>query len=101
MSDDTDSWGFTPPPFNAEAALLQLQRSLRELGLTERTGVFELKGRQALSLQLQDGTIAARLARRLTLRSPDWDPMTLRSGADSRKLLDEVKRRLARWSDED
>jgi len=39
MSDET--WGFAPPPFKAEEALVQLKRSLRDLGLTERSGGFE------------------------------------------------------------
>lgn len=101
MSDDTETWGFAPPPFNAEAALVQLKRSLRDLGLTERTGAFELKGRQALAFEVADGAITLRLARRLTVRTPDWDAVAVRSGADQRKALDEVKRRLARWQDED
>lgn len=101
MSDDTETWGFAPPPFNAEAALVQLKRSLRDLGLAERAGGFELKCRQALAFELKDGAIALRLARRLTVRTPDWDAMAVRSGADQRKAVDEVKRRLARWQDED
>ncbi|RVT82362.1 hypothetical protein [Inhella crocodyli] len=101
MSDDTDTWGFAPPPFNAEASLVQFKRSLREMGLSERASGFELKGRQALAYELKDGAIALRLARRLTLRTPDWDAMAVRSGADQRKVLDEIKRRLARWQDED
>jgi hypothetical protein len=101
MSDTTESWGMALPPFNAEAALLQLKRSLRDLGLTERARGFELKGRLALEFALKDGALDLRLARRLTVRTPDWDAMTVRSGADQRKVLDEVKRRLARWQDED
>ena len=37
MSDE-ESWGFAAPPFRAEEALVQLKRSLRDLGLAERSG---------------------------------------------------------------
>jgi hypothetical protein len=101
MNDDAETWGFAPPPFNADNALLQLKRGLRDLGLAERAGGFELKGRQALTFAVQDGAIAVRMARRLTTRTPDWDAFTVRSGADQRKVLDETRRRLSRWQDED
>jgi hypothetical protein len=98
MSDDT--WGFAPPPFNPEASLVQLKRALRDLGLTERSGGFELKGLRALEWTLAPDAISIRLARKLR-RSPEWDLRSLRSGADQRKLLDDIKLRLARWADED
>jgi hypothetical protein len=98
MSDD--SWGFAPPPFNPEAALVQLKRALRELGLTERNGGFELQGQRALEWNLAPDAIGIRLARKLR-RSPEWDERALRSGADQRKLLDDIKLRLGRWADED
>ncbi len=41
MSDD---FGFAPPPFKADEALQRLKRDLRELGLSEREGVFERRG---------------------------------------------------------
>jgi hypothetical protein len=41
MSDDV---GFAPPPFQPEEALQRLRRELRELGLSEREGVFERRG---------------------------------------------------------
>lgn len=98
MTDD--SWGFAPPPFNPEAALVQLKRALRDLGLVERSGGFELKGLRALEFTLEDGAIAIRLARKLR-RAPEWEARVLRSGADQRRLIDDIKLRLARWADED
>lgn len=98
VTDET--WGFAPPPFQAEEALVQLQRSLRALGLNERGTSFEFEAKPVLTVALQEGAIAVGLARRL-VRTPDFDPFTLRSGADQRKLLDELKKRLARWKDED
>lgn len=99
MSEE-ESWGFTPPPFRAEESLVQLKRSLRELGLTERSGGFEFQARQALSFELKEGAIVLKLARRL-IRTPEFDLFTIKSGADQRKVLDELKKRLARWKDEE
>jgi hypothetical protein len=94
MADD--DFGFAPPPFDAGNALQQLQRSLRDLKLGARGKGFELRGRTVVELELQDGAVAARLARRLAL-TPEWDRLTVQSSTDQRKLLDEIKKRLARW----
>ena len=97
MSDD---FGFAPPPFKPEQALVTLRRSLRDLGLTERGPGFELRGKRVLELAAEAETIRARIARRLML-TPEWDTQTLKGAADTRKLLDDVKKRLARWERED
>ncbi|MBK7461030.1 MAG: hypothetical protein IPJ42_22250 [Betaproteobacteria bacterium] len=97
MSDD---FGFAPPPFKPEPALVTLRRSLRDLGLAERGTGFELRGKRVLELSAEGDTIRARLARRLML-TPEWDSQVLEGAADIRKLLDEVKHRLARWERED
>jgi len=96
-----ENWGMAAPPFKADEALVQLKRALRDLGLSERNGGFEQAGRRALEFDLGVGEIAIRLARRLQIRTPDWDRLTLKSAADQRKLLDEIKKRLARWRDDD
>ena len=44
--------------------------------------------------------LQVRLARRLAL-TPEWDRLTLKSAADQRKLVDEVKKRLARWEQDE
>jgi hypothetical protein len=98
MADDT--WNLALPPYQPEAALLQLARSLRELGLKERSGGFERGGRRLLEVELQPAALAVRLAQRPAL-TPRFDAMLLKSHADQRKLLDELKKRLARWADED
>ena len=100
MADNDDSFGFALPAFNADNALVQIKRSLRDLKLAERGNGFELKGRAVLQLALEDGGIAVKLARRLSM-TPEWDRQVVKSGADQRKLLDEVKRRLERWQRED
>jgi hypothetical protein len=98
MADD--DFGFAPPAFNADNALVQIKRSLRDLKLTERGSGFELKGKAVVQLAVEDGAIGARLARRLSM-APEWDRQIVTGGADQRKLLDEVKRRLERWQRED
>jgi hypothetical protein len=95
-----DDFGFAPPPFNAEQALLQLQRALRDNKLSARGNGFELRGKPVIELELDQGAVAARLARRL-VTTPEWDRFSIKGAADQRKLLDEVKKRLARWADED
>ena len=95
-----DDFGFAPPPFNPDNALLQLKRSLRDLKLAERGNGFELRGKRVVELVVDGAQINARLARRLML-TPQWDTQAVKSAADQRKLLDEVKKRLARWADED
>ena len=95
-----DDWGFAPPPFNAEQSLLQLQRAMRDQKLAGRGTAFELRGKAVVDLQRKDDAIAVRLARRLAL-TPEWDTFTVKTAADQRKLIDEVKRRLARWLEED
>lgn len=95
-----DEWGLTPPAFDPEQSLLQLQRALRDCKLSARGKAFELRGKTVLDLEIQDAAIVVRLARRLTT-TPEWDRFTVKGAAEQRKLIDEVKKRLARWQDED
>jgi len=97
MSDD---FGLAPPPFQPEAALVALRRSLRELGLAERGTGFELRGKRVLELAAEQSAIRARIARRPMI-TPEWDTLALKDAADTRKLIDEIKKRLARWERED
>jgi hypothetical protein len=96
MSNDDDFGGLAPPAFNAEHALQQLKRSLRDLKLAERGPGFELRGKRVAELVMQDGELAARIARKPAL-TPEWDRSALKSAADQRKWLDELKKRIARW----
>jgi len=97
---DDDLGGFAPPPFKPDAVLLQVQRSLRDLKLGARGNGFELRGKRVVELSTDASTITARLARKLAL-TPQWDTVTVKSASDQRKLIDEVKKRLARWDQED
>ncbi len=96
MSDE--DWGFAAPPFKPADALLALKRTLRELGLAERAGGFEQRGRRLVELAADDTQITVRLARRPAL-TPEWDTLTLRSHDERGRLVDEIKRRLRRWED--
>ena len=98
MSDDT--FGFAPPPFKPDDALAQVKRALRDLKLAERGNGFELRGKRVVELAVDGAAITARLARKLAL-TPQWDTQTVKSTAEQRKLVDEVKRRLLRWDQED
>ena len=95
-----DAFSFAPPPFKPGEALLQLRRSLRDLGLSERGDGFELRGRRVIEFAQQPESIDVKLARRPAL-SPEWEPRVLRSAADQRKLVDEIRKRLERWTRED
>jgi hypothetical protein len=92
----SDDFGFAPPPFRPEDALVSLKRQLRDLKLAERGNAFEQRGKRVVELAIDGTAIQARLSRRLAL-TPEWDRVTLKSATDQRKLVDEVKKRLARW----
>ena len=95
-----DDFAFAPPPFNAENSVQQLQRAMRDCKLSARGNTFELRGKAVIELQRDGDTVAVKLARRLAL-TPEWDRLSVKSAPDQRKLIDEVKKRLARWADED
>lgn len=100
MSSSNDNFGFAPPPFKAADALVALKRQLRELKLAERGNAFELRGKRVLELGIEGDAIAVKLARRPTA-APEWDRSAVKSSAEQRKLVDEVRKRLARWEQED
>jgi hypothetical protein len=99
MSDD-DLGGFAPPPFNPESALVTLKRSLRDMRLAERCNAFELRGKRVVDLSIDGSAINAKLARRLML-TPEWDRVVVKSATEQRKLIDELKKRLAKWEQEE
>jgi hypothetical protein len=97
---DLPDFGLDPPPFNADSALVQLRRALRDLKLAERGNAFELRGKRVVELQADAGAIAVRLARKLAV-TPEWDKSVVKSAAEQRRLVDEVKKRLQRWEREE
>lgn len=92
---------FALPPFNAETALVQLKRTLRDLrGLTERGSTFSFEAQEVLTLEVQQADqLVVRMAKR-PARSPEWETRICRSAADVRKLLDDLKRRLLQWQED-
>ena len=96
MSSSDDNFGFAPPPFKPADALVTLKRTLRDLKLAERGNSFEQRSKRVIELAIEGEAIQAKLARRLVL-TPEWDRVAVKSAADQRKLIDEVKKRLARW----
>jgi hypothetical protein len=95
VSDEAE-FGFAAPPFNAGQALLQLKRSLRDMKLAERGIGFELRGKRVAEFEVDAAVIRGRLARRLAL-TPEWDRVEIRSAAEQRKCVDDLKKRIERW----
>lgn len=96
MSGDS----FSPPPFNADNALVTIKRALRDMKLAERGNAYELRGKRVVELSIDAAAINAKLARRLML-TPEWDRVSVSSAEQQRKLIDEVKKRLGRWDSEE
>ncbi len=99
MSDD--GWGFAPPPFKPDEALQRLRRDLREAGLIEREGRFERRGLLIASVSVDGATLKADTVKRPSRTSPEWQARILKSGADVRDYVAELKKKLAAWSDRD
>lgn len=99
MSDE--GWGFAAPAFRPDEALQRLRRDLRDAGLAEREGVFERRGLRIARLTVDGGAIRAETVKRPSRSSPEWQPRTLKSGADVRDFVAELKKKLASWSDSD
>lgn len=98
MSDE--DFGFAPPPFKPEDGLQALKRTLRDLKLAERGNGFELRGKRVLEVSVEADALKVRLARKLAM-TPEWDAVSVRNANEQRKLVDELKKRLARWAQED
>jgi hypothetical protein len=98
MSDD---FGFAAPPFKADDALQRLKRDLRELGLTEREGRFERRGSTLARAVVDGDVIVAARVKRPSRTSPEWLDRRLRSSADARDFVADLKKQLALWSDRD
>ena len=98
MSDE--NFGFGLPPFKPEDALQTIKRTLRDLKLAERGAGFELRGKRVLEISAEADALQVRIARKLAL-TPEWDRLSVRNAGEQRKLIDEIKKRLARWAQDD
>jgi hypothetical protein len=96
MSDDF----FAPPPFKPDEALLKAKRDLRDLGLSEREGVFERRGQAIARVMVDGAALKAGIVKRPG-RSPEWTERTLRDSAALRDFVADLKKKLASWSDRD
>jgi hypothetical protein len=97
---DPESWGFAPPPFKPDEALQRLKRDLREVGLTERNGVFERRGTAITRVSVDGAHIKVETVKRPS-RSPDWQARTMKTSGELRDYVAELKKKLAGWSDTD
>ena len=97
MSDDF----FAPPPFKPDEALQRLARELRGLGLAERAGVFERRGIAIARAAVDGASLQAARVKRPSRSSPEWQSRSLKSTADVRDFVADLKQRLAQWSDRD
>jgi hypothetical protein len=91
---------FAPPAFKPTDALQTLTRQLRELReLQSRGSSFELRGKPVIKLEALEATLKVSIAKRpATL--PVWEQRELRTSAEVRRCLDDVKLLLKRWDDE-
>ena len=94
MSDDF----FAPPPFDPATARATLQRALRDLKLVERNGAFELNGQPVVKARIDGAVLKLDVAKKPS-RSPDWEHAEAADHAKLRRVIDDVKRRVARWGD--
>ena len=96
-----DDLGLAPPPFKPDEVLQKLQRDLRDLGLTERAGRFERRGTAIARAVIDGAVIRAARVKRPSRSSPEWLDKVLRSSADARDFVADLKKQLAQWSDRD
>ena len=97
MSDEF----FAPPAFKPDEALSRLKRELRELGLAERAGQFERRGVAIARVAVDGAVLQAARVKRPSRSSPEWQTRTLKSSAEVRDFVADLKQRLAQWSDRD
>jgi hypothetical protein len=98
---NTDNQGFAPPPFKPDEALARLKRELRDLGLTERDGVFESRGLAIARARVDGAQLAAAIVQRPSRASPQWRSRTLASSSAARDFSAAVKTALQLWGDRD
>jgi hypothetical protein len=68
--------------------------------LAERSEGWMLGADVVLRLGVEGAAVKVQLAKR-PARTPEWDSFVLKSATETRKLQDEIKRRLTRWKDDE
>ena len=99
MADDADF--FAPPPFKPDEALLRLKRELRDLGLSEREGVFQRNGLPIARAQVDGAALAAARVRRPQRAGAEWQTRRLTDAAALRDFVADLKKALQQWGDRD
>jgi hypothetical protein len=89
---------FAPPPFNPETALATLRRSLRDLKLVEREGVYELKGKAVARARVEGAALRLEVVKRPS-NTPEWEASEAADHAQARRFIEDLKRRMMRWDD--
>ena len=98
MSDDVS---FAAPAFIPNDSLQRLRRELGALGLVERAGRFERRGTAIARAAVDGAALRAARVKRPSRTSPEWQERLLRSSADVRDFVADLKKQLAQWSDRD
>jgi hypothetical protein len=93
--------GFAPPPFRPDEALQRLKRELRDMGLSEREGVFERRGLAIARAEVDGSHITAAIVKRPGRTGLQWQPRTLKNGAELRDFVAVLKKTLQQWGDRD
>jgi hypothetical protein len=89
---------FAQPAWNMREQLLNLKRQLRSLQLTERGEQFEFNAKAVVQLSVSGDTINAQLAKSPAMQ-PQWDRFAVKSAPELRRLMDETKKRVQRWTE--
>ena len=107
MSTDDLGDFFALPPFKPDEALVKLRRDLREIKALQEQGSGALvrlawRGLPVLELALAEGapTLSVALAKRPAQR-PEWQRRTLATSTEVRQWLEEVRRAVRRWDDDE
>jgi hypothetical protein len=98
---DSNDFDLVLPPFKPDEALQKLRRDLRALDLVEREGRFERRGVPIARAAVDGSTLRAARVKRPSRNSPEWLDQVLRSSANVRDFVADLKRQLAQWSDRD
>jgi len=101
LSMSGEDLSFAAPPFKPEEALQRLRRELRELGLSEREGLFERRGLAIARVRIDGAQLAAAIVKRPSRAGPQWQARALASSAALRDFTSELKRALQTWGDRD
>ncbi len=97
----TEDPSFAPPAFKPDEALQRLKRELRELGLSEREGVFERRGVAIARVRVDGAQLSAAIVKRPSRASPQWQQRTLAGSAAVRDFSADLKKALMQWGDRD